>query len=98
MKKVAVVDYYKYVDGGWVRDYSKSCIQVENGSGTKLYSPSAGSGSYEDCSISTDATTLEEFIETIMNNAFPGMALNTFLLKDFCSMNQLITKKQNHIC
>jgi len=74
VKKVAVVDYYKYVDGGWVRDYSKSCIQVENGSGTKLYSPSAGSGSYENCSISTDVTTLDEFIETIMNNGFTGMA------------------------
>lgn len=73
-KKVAVVDYYKYVDGGWVRDYSKSCIRVENGSNTRIYSPSVDRGSYENCSISTDVTTLDEFIESIMNNGFPGMA------------------------
>ena len=73
-KKVAVVDYYKYVDGGWVRDYSKSCIRVENGSNTRIYSPSVDFGSYENCSISTDVTTLDEFIESIMNNGFPGMA------------------------
>ena len=73
-KQVAVVDYYKYADGSWSRDYSKSCIRVEHEGNTRIYSPDADSGSYENCSISTDATTIDEFIESIMNNGFPGMA------------------------
>ncbi|MBR2965309.1 MAG: hypothetical protein IKC34_02030 [Clostridia bacterium] len=73
-KKMAVVDSYKYVNGSWIRDYANSCIRIDNGGFCKIYSPNADDGSYENCSITTDATTLYEFIESIMNNGFPGMA------------------------